>query len=395
MIAGVCGGISDTTGIDVTLVRIGVVLLTLASGVGVLAYAMAWLLIPLDGDQDAIITRAVSDRRGIRIVVYVIPLLIAIQVVAGGLHLGYLGSFIWPVFLAAGVVILIRRNAGNEERVWINDDLLPMFRSGSDDSTRRSLVLRAGVGVVIGVVGLFLLLDGHPTSATLLPLGGALLVVAGIVVIFGPWWIGLVRDLMAERQARALAEDRTRMAEHVHDSVLQTLALIQRSADDPRQVVRLARSQEHELRAWLFEGRPPGTIGQGVTTISEGIDLVQRQVEDDHGIPIHVVVVGDCPLDDRVRGLLDATREATVNAAKWSGAPEISVFAEVEAATATVFVRDRGTGFDPGAVPSDRQGVSRSIRDRMARLGGSADIRSGTGQGTEVVLSLPRVEPAR
>jgi signal transduction histidine kinase len=215
------------------------------------------------------------------------------------------------------------------------------------------------------------------------------------VVIFGPWWIGLVRDLMAERQARALAEDRSRMAEHVHDSVLQTLALIQRSADDPRQVVRLARSQEHELRAWLFEGRPPGTIGQGVTTMSEGIDLLQRQVEDDHGIPVHVVVVGDCPLDDRVRGLLDATREATVNAAKWSGAPEISVFAEVEAGTATVFVRDRGTGFDPETVPADRQGVSRSIRDRMVRLGGSADIRSGTGQGTEVVLSLPRREPAR
>jgi signal transduction histidine kinase len=257
------------------------------------------------------------------------------------------------------------------------------------------MILRAGVGVAVGIAGLFLMLDGHPTSATLLPITGALLVFASIVVIFGPWWIGMVRDLMAERQARALAEDRTRMAEHVHDSVLQTLALIQRSADDPRQVVRLARSQEHELRAWLFEGRPPGTIGQGVTTMSEGIDLLQRQVEDDHGVPVQVVVVGDCPLDDRVRGLLDATREATVNAAKWSGAPEISVFAEVEGGTATVFVRDRGAGFDPDAVPSDRQGVSRSIRDRMARLGGSADIRSGSGQGTEVVLSLPPREPAR
>ena len=395
MIAGVCGGISDVTGIDVTLVRIGVVLLTLASGVGVLAYAMAWLLVPLDGDQEAIIARAMSDRGGIRIVVAVIPVLIVIQVVVGGLHLGYLGSFIWPVFLAAAVVVLIRRNASDDERAWINDDLLPMFRSGSDNSTRRSLVVRAGVGVVVGIVGLFLLLDGHPTSAALLPISGALLMLASIVVIFGPWWIGMVRDLMAERQARALAEDRTRMAEHVHDSVLQTLALIQRNADDPRQVVRLARSQEHELRAWLFEGRPPGTIDQGVTTMSEGIDLLQRQVEDDHGIPVHVVVVGDCPLDDQVRGLLDATREATVNAAKWSGAPEISVFAEVEAAKATVFVRDRGTGFDLEAVPSDRQGVSRSICDRMARLGGSAEIRSGSGQGTEVVLSLPRREAVR
>jgi signal transduction histidine kinase len=395
VIAGVCGGLSDATGIDVTLVRIGVVLLTLASGVGILFYALAWLFVPLQGEQDAIFSRVTSDRQGIRHVVAVIPLLIAIQIVAAALHLGFVGSFIWPMFLAGGVVVLIRRNASQDERTWINDDLLPMFRIGSDGRTRKSLVLRAGVGVAIGITGIFLLLDGHPTSATLLPVSGALLVVAAIVVICGPWWIGLVRDLMAERQARALAEERSLMAAHVHDSVLQTLALIQHSSDDPRQVVRLARAQEHELRAWLFEGRPPGTIGDGATTISEGIELLQRQVEGDHGTPVHVVVVGDCSLDDRVRGLLDATREATVNAAKWSGAPEISVFAEVEPTTATVFVRDRGTGFDPAAVPADRQGLSRSVRERMVRLGGSADIRSGSGQGTEVVLTLPRRQPAR
>ena len=151
---------------------------------------------------------------------------------------------------------------------------------------------------------------------------------------------------MAERQARALAEERAQMAAHVHDSVLQTLALIQRSADDPQQVVRLARAQERELRSWLFEGRPPGTIGEEATTLAEGIDLLQRQVEADHGITVQVVVVGDCALDDGLRALLDASREATVNAAKWSGAPEVSVFAEVEPG--------RGDGVRPGPWPRIR-----------------------------------------
>ena len=122
------------------------------------------------------------------------------------------------------------------------------------------------------------------------------------MVVFGPWWISLVRDLMSERQARALAEERAQMAAHVHDSVLQTLALIQRSADDPRHVVRLARAQERELRSWLFEGRPPGTVGEDATTLSEGVGLVQRQVEEDHGITVHVVVVGDCRPERRPAG---------------------------------------------------------------------------------------------
>ena len=201
------------------------------------------------------------------------------------------------------------------------------------------------------------------------------------MVVFGPWWLSLVRDLMAERQARALAEERAQMAAHVHDSVLQTLALIQRSADDPQHVVRLARAQERELRSWLFEGRPPGTIGDEAPTLAEGIGVIQRQVEADHGITVQTVVVGDCHLDDGLRALLDASREATVNAAKWSGASQVSLYAEVEPGAVMVFVRDRGRGFDPDAVPEDRQGIAQSIRARMARFGGSADIRSSPGDG--------------
>lgn len=393
MVAGVCGGISAMIGIDVTLVRIGFVLLTLGSGVGVLAYALAWLFVPLDGETTTIFSRAIGDRRGLRLVIALVPLLIVVQIVSTALHIGYLGSFSWPLFIAAGCAILIRRNASGEERVWINDDLIPTLHSGTDQHSRRTLFLRVTVGGALGIAGLVVLLLGHPSSAALRPIGGALLVIAAIVVVFGPWWLTLVRDLIAERQARAMAEERAQMAAHVHDSVLQTLALIQRSADDPRNVVRLARAQERELRSWLFEGRPPGTIGDEATTLSEGIGLIQRQIEADHGITVHVVVVGDCALTDGLRALLDASREATVNAAKWSGAPQVSLYAEVERDVVMLFVRDRGRGFDPGAIPDDRQGIARSIRARMVRFGGSAVVRSSVGDGTEVELSMPRREP--
>ena len=384
-----CGGLAEATGVDVTLVRIGFVLLSLGSGVGVLVYALAWLLLPLDGESTTILSRAASDRRGIRLVLAVVPVLVLVQVVAGALHLGYLGSFSWPVFLAAAGAILIRRNASEEERVWINDDLLPMLHTDVDRHGRWALTVRISVGVVLGLGGLLVLILGHPTGAALRPIAGSLLVVGAIVVVFGPWWLSLARDLIAERQARALAEERAQMAAHVHDSVLQTLALIQRSADDPQHVVRLARAQERELRSWLFDGRPPGTIGDEATTLTGGLDVLQRQVEADHGITVNVVVVGECRLSDGVRALLDAAREATVNAAKWSGAPQVSIYAEAEPDTVTVYVRDRGCGFDPGAVPDDRQGIARSIRARMDRFGGSVVIKSAPGDGAEVELSLP------
>jgi signal transduction histidine kinase len=358
--------------------------------VGILVYALAWLFLPLDGETTSIFSRAVADRRGIRLVAAVIPVLILVQIISSGLHLGYVASFSWPLFLAAGAAVLIRRNASPDERVWINDDLLPMFRSGEGRHTRTSVVVRIGLGIAIGITGLFFLLDGHPTSAALVPVFGALLIVAAVVVIHGPWWIRLIRDLMSERQARARAEERAQMAAHVHDSVLQTLALIQRSADDPTQVVRLARAQERELRSWLFEGRPPGSVAAQAMTVAEGIGLLQRQVEADHGIAVQTVVVGDCPLNDPLRALLDAAGEATVNAAKWSGAPEVSIYAEIETGVVTVFVRDRGRGFDPADVPDDRQGIAQSIQARMARFDGSATVRSAPGRGTEVRLCMPQ-----
>jgi signal transduction histidine kinase len=387
----VCGGLSATTGIDVTLVRIAFALLTLASGVGILIYGLAWLVLPLQGEDTSILSRALTDRRGIRLVIAIIPLFIMVVLVAGALHIGFVGSFIWPVFLAAGAAMLIRRNASEDEKVWINSELVPMLHNGSvTRHPRWKLVGRVAAGLVLGIGGLSITLAGHSGDGAVRSVGGALLVIAAIVVIFGPWWLSLARDLLSERQARALAEERAQMAAHVHDSVLQTLALIQRSADDPRQVVQLARAQERELRSWLFEGRSPGTIGDDAATVAEGIDVIQRQVEGDHGIAVQVVVVGDCPLTDGLRALLDASREAIVNAAKWSGANQVSVYGEVEVDVVTIFVRDRGLGFEPRTVPGDRQGITHSIRGRVARCGGSAAIRSAPGTGTEVELCMPR-----
>ena len=319
-----------------------------------------------------------------------IPLLIAMQLVTSNLHVAFIGFIGWPTLLALGVIVLIWRNANDSEKAFIDNEVVPLLGTDSHGQGRKWLIARVGVGVLVGAAGIALLVMGHTTIAALRPVGGAALVVAAAVVIFGPWWLTLVRDLIAERQARALAEERAQMAAHVHDSVLQTLALIQRSADDPHNVVRLARAQERELRAWLFEGRPPGTISEDATMLAQGVGLLQRQVEADHGIAVHMVMVGDCELDEALRALLDAAREATVNAAKWSGSDQVSLYAEVEADTVMLYVRDRGCGFDPDTVPEDRQGIAQSIRARMARFGGSAVVRSAPGEGAEVQLSMPR-----
>jgi signal transduction histidine kinase len=176
----------------------------------------------------------------------------------------------------------------------------------------------------------------------------------------------------------------------VHDSVLQTLALIQRRAEQPQQVVQLARAQERELRSWLFDGRAPGSLDGEATTLAAGIQTIQREVEAQHGGAVEIVTVGDCELDDDLCATLAAAREATVNAAKWSGAPVVSLFAEVEPDQVSVFVRDRGRGFNPEAVRGDRKGLAESIHARMARRGGSATVRSAEGEGTEVSLRMPR-----
>jgi signal transduction histidine kinase len=395
MIGGVAACVAHRFGIDPTIARIGFVLGALFSGVGIAVYVVAWLLVPAEGEDQSIAARAVSDWRGIAMALSFLPILVLALVLGTTLGAGWIGSVATPLCIGAGGLVLLWRNVGDEERTLIAGVVRPLGSLGLGSPTSwRMLVLRVGAGLALSAGGTAALLLGS-NRAVLRPLGGVFLLVAGVVVAFGPWWLHVVRDLVDERQARALAEERADMAARVHDSVLQTLALIQRRADQPQQVVSLARAQERELRSWLFEGHAPGSSADGDTMLGAAVQRIQQEVEALHEVPVDAVVVGDCPLDDELRSLVAAGREATVNAAKWSGAPVVSLFVEVEPESVSMFVRDRGCGFDTETVAPDRRGLSESVVGRMARHGGTAEVRSIPDQGTEVELRMPRAAARR
>jgi len=213
-----------------------------------------------------------------------------------------------------------------------------------------------------------------------------LVILTGVVLATAPIWRRLLVSRAEERTARIRSEERAAVAAHLHDSVLQTLALIQRHAEDHQAVSRLARSQERELRAWLYD---PKVVREGGTWAGLVAGMV-AEVEADHDLLVDPVVVGDSPIDEALAALGAATREALVNAAKHSGAAAADLYTEVTPERVSVFVRDRGAGFDPAAVPADRRGLRDSVTGRLSRLGGTADVRSAPGEGTEVELSLPR-----
>ena len=390
---GVAAGVAAWKGFNVTTVRIVFVLIAMVStGWFVPVYVAGWLLIPAADEDGSIATRARSDSRGIRLAIGLSSLVILLLLAAGALNGGWLVGWAWPqVFSVAGLV-LIWRNAPQEEQATLRRLVEPFeTAAGSAKWTAFRLVL-AGALLLGGVGWLF---SAHKSLALLRPLGGVVLVIAAIVLVLGPWWLRIARDLVLERQAKVRAEERVDIAALVHDSVLQTLALIQRRADDPQKVIQLARLQERELRSWLFEGRDPNETDAEVT-FAIGVRQIQQDVEATYGVPVEAVTVGDCELDDNLSALLAAAREATVNAAKWSGASVISLFAEVEPREVSLVVRDRGKGFDPGAVPADRKGLAESIRGRMARRGGTATVTSAPGEGTKVTLKMGRtMTPSR
>jgi signal transduction histidine kinase len=387
---GVAAALSRRTGLDVTLVRIGLVAAAvLTSGFVLAAYVLAWLLLPVEGEETNIASKAMSDGRGIALAAGLASVLAMVLIIGTVLGSGWFSGLGWPLLISLVGMVLIWRNAPAYEQEQLRRAAEPLIgqvgRGGWGRVTARALI---AVALLIG--GMVALFGGHP-SHELRPLGGEGLVIVAFVVAFGPWWLRIARDLVTERQARARAEERADMASRVHDSVLQTLALIQRRAEDPQRVVQLARAQERELRAWLFDGQVPGSPGDTVTTLAAGVRLIQQEVEEQHGTSVEAVTVGDCEMDDDLGALLAAAREATVNAVKWSGAPVVSVFAEVEPSEVSIYVRDRGKGFDPNAVPKDRKGLAESIHGRMARRGGSATVRSVPGEGTEVTLKMPHL----
>lgn len=242
-----------------------------------------------------------------------------------------------------------------------------------------------GLGLVGAGVAVFLVASPSVESPSAGILATAAIAV-GLVMVFGPWWWRLSHDLAVERQERIRTQEKAEMAAHIHDSVLQTLALIQRNSTDAKKVSTLARAQERELRAWLF-GTPE--LGKA-ESLTAAMERVSDEIEYLYGVAVETVEVGDCPVDERLIALVQSSREALANAAHHSGASAVSAYLEVEPDQVTIFVRDRGRGFDPDDVPPSRRGIADSIVGRMERHGGKATIHSEPGQGTEVELVMPR-----
>jgi signal transduction histidine kinase len=282
---------------------------------------------------------------------------------------------VWPIVLAASGGALVWHQAQGAGSP-----------GGGLPAIGRDALGRVGLGaaLVVGAALVFLWLNDalRPARDVLL---AVVVFVAAAALLLAPWWMRLARSLAAERAERIRTQERAEVAAHLHDSVLQTLALLQKRADDPRAVATLARRQERELRAWLIGGRPAGTPG---ATLAAALEDAAAEVEARHQVAVDVVAVGDRPLDPRHEALVAAAREALTNAAKFAPDAPISVFLEAAEDRVEVFVRDRGPGFDLDAVPADRRGVRESIVGRLERHGGRAEIRTAPGAGTEVELTM-------
>jgi len=393
VVAGVAAGIGDTLGVDANVVRCGFLVLTLAGGLGVVLYGAGWLLMR-SGDPD-LPRRRTDAISTIAFSAIVLGLLILVRV--AGLWPG--DMIVWPLAIAMiGLAILSMRprESAPEPPDWPFLEHLPPETAdavGVLFGTRRGSLARmiaGGVCIVAGLATFFVSVDSW--RALQGGVIGAVVVLVGFALIIGPGVWELFSQLMSERRERIRSDERAEVAAHLHDSVLQTLALVQRRADDPREVVRLARMQERELRTWLLSGGESdgAANGAGDGSVGAALDALAAEVEAEHGVPVEVVRVRDCPAAG-LHPLLLAAREAIVNAVRHSGAPAVSVYLEVEPQAVSIFVRDRGKGFELDAVAPDRRGISGSIVDRLARAGGAARVRSTPGEGTEVEMSLPRV----
>lgn len=383
-VAGVAGGLAEHLRLDPLVVRVAFAVLAAAGGIGILLYAAFWAVVPMAPP----VPGAVAPPRRERSRREQLPAIAAVAV--GGMVLAGIAGVVfdravsWSLVVVAVGVGLIWRQADETQRArWASQ----LSRPGDWSTHGRAALARLALGAVLAVAGAAAFLAStNELQAAREGIVAIAVVLAGVALILGPWWIRLVSELAEERRERIRSEERAELAAHVHDSVLQTLTLIQRHADDPHDVQRLARSQERELRAWLY-GTPAPAAGD---TLVAALEASAAEVEDVHHVRVEIVPVGDAPLDDALRAVVLAAREAMVNAAKFSGEAQVSVYAEVEPESVTVFVRDTGAGFDPSAIASDRRGIAESIVGRVTRAGGNAVVRSEPGSGTEVELAVPR-----
>jgi signal transduction histidine kinase/phage shock protein PspC (stress-responsive transcriptional regulator) len=398
LLGGVATGLARHLGFDATYVRAAFVLLTALGGLGVALYAGLWLILPTDTHLEQTTpgleaaTRQGKRPGRTRRMQDVGPLVALAAVALGIVVLAQtvIGSSVvfWPVLLGVvGIAVLWRQADEAQRERWVDSSgRIDFFRavlgSGGVAAWAR---LAAGVALLLGALVLFAVQTGQSGRVGVVRdvvLAGVL-GVAGLALMVGPWLFRLTGDLSEERAARVRSQERADMAAHLHDSVLQTLALIQKHASDGRMVATLARAQERDLRSWLYGEEPPPD-----TSVASALKAAAAEVEDSHGVPVEVVTVGDAPVSERLRPLVLAAREAMVNAAQHSGADQVDVYAEAGPQATEVFVRDRGRGFDQDQVPDDRLGVRNSILDRMHRHGGTAEVRSTPGTGTEVRLAM-------
>jgi signal transduction histidine kinase len=294
---------------------------------------------------------------------------------------------LWP-----GDAVMLPAVAAALGGVLLGERFRAAERGRASSAARRAVFgerigpLRVLIGGVLAVGGMLLLAGAGSFAQIRQEALSVSLALVGIVIVLGPWFGRLLDQLDAERRERIRSEERTAMAADLHDSVLQTLALIQRSADDPRRMVRLARHQERELRAWLYGDR---RTMAGPDSLPTAVELMAAEVEANHDVRVETVVVGEHPLDEPARALLGAIREATVNAARHAGVETIAVYVEAEEHALSAFVRDRGRGFDLTRIPADRHGIESSIRGRVRRANGEATVATSPGAGTEVQIRVP------
>jgi signal transduction histidine kinase/phage shock protein PspC (stress-responsive transcriptional regulator) len=367
VVAGVASGWADRWGVEPTVVRAAVGLLTLTGGIGVALYAGAAVLSTESVVSPPRPPLADRWRREVAIGCATAAALAACRAIG-----------LWP---GDGIMIPATLIAIGLSVVWSLD-----VRGRPTVGAMSLRVIQVVVGVVLLVAGVASLASRTGGLAGVGASAGAIAVVVGGLAIFAAPALGrLLHRLDDERAARIREDERATMAAHLHDSVLQSLVLMQRTSD-PRRMTTIARRQERELRAWLY-----GTTHEGEpTSLHAAIEAMAVAIEADHDIRVEAVVVGDQPLDDASRALVAAVREAVVNAARHADVDRVDVFVEAEDAELTGFVRDTGCGFDPGTVAEDRRGISESIVGRIQRLGGTAVLTSSPGTGTEVELRVPR-----